>query len=191
MNGTKCFFMRRSSSPPTCTYPMSISKRCEGGVPVEERNVAVVVEHGDRAPGSDRDALDAVQQADRDRIRADHRDHLAPGAGYRFRRHGYYSTARRRRIPRFRCLVCRRTFSRQTFRMDYRDHRPHLNAETFGERCAGLPQPAPDRLGRIQPFAHDARVLGSRSTAAADQTGPGIYPTLRKTRVCRSEFRIA
>jgi transposase-like protein len=47
-------------------------------------------------------------------------------------RHGYYQPrCRRRPIPRFRCRACRRTFSRQTFRHDYRDKRPHCNATLF------------------------------------------------------------
>ncbi len=34
-------------------------------------------------------------------------------------------------MPRFRCRVCRRTFSRQTFRVDYRDKRPECNVALF------------------------------------------------------------
>lgn len=42
---------------------------------------------------------------------------------------GYYKPkCRSHRVPRFRCRFCRRGFSRQTFRPDYRDHKPHLNA---------------------------------------------------------------
>jgi transposase-like protein len=32
-----------------------------------------------------------------------------------------------RRVPRFRCKACRRRFSAQSFRLDYRLHRPQLN----------------------------------------------------------------
>ena len=46
-----------------------------------------------------------------------------------YARHGSYrAKCRSRPIPRFRCKSCRRTFSRQTFRFDYHDHRPDLNA---------------------------------------------------------------
>ena len=31
------------------------------------------------------------------------------------------------KVPRFQCLSCMRRFSRQTFRNDYRYHRPHIN----------------------------------------------------------------
>jgi hypothetical protein len=34
-------------------------------------------------------------------------------------------------VPRFRCKTCRRDFSRQTFRYDYRDRRPELNVPLF------------------------------------------------------------
>jgi len=34
-------------------------------------------------------------------------------------------------VPRFRCRACQRTFSRQTFRHDYRDKRPRCNASLF------------------------------------------------------------
>ena len=41
-------------------------------------------------------------------------------------------------IPRFRCQQCGRTFSRQTFRADYRDHRPDLNPRLFEYLASGL-----------------------------------------------------
>jgi hypothetical protein len=41
-------------------------------------------------------------------------------------------------VPRFRCTSCRRTFSRQTFRADYRDHRPDLNQRLFVLLASGL-----------------------------------------------------
>ncbi len=45
------------------------------------------------------------------------------------RRNGFYrASCRPRPIQRFLCRTCGRGFSRQTFRMDYRDHKPHLNA---------------------------------------------------------------
>lgn len=45
-----------------------------------------------------------------------------------FLRHGsYLPKCQPHRVPRFRCKACARTYSRQTFRLSYRDHRPHLN----------------------------------------------------------------
>ncbi len=53
-------------------------------------------------------------------------EHARTSPGYRFRRHGTYASRRRRRVPRFRCLICRRTFSRQTFAVSYYRKRPEL-----------------------------------------------------------------
>jgi len=52
-----------------------------------------------------------------------HRPRRRPFA---FTRRGSYATHRRRRIPRFRCRTCRRTFSRQTFATSYYLKRPEL-----------------------------------------------------------------
>lgn len=41
-------------------------------------------------------------------------------------------------MPRFFCRFCRRTFSSQTFRHDYRDHRPDVNARLFQLLCSGV-----------------------------------------------------
>jgi transposase-like protein len=50
----------------------------------------------------------------------------------------YHPKCRPHPVPRFRCRACRRTFSRQTFRMDYRDHSPDLNARLFRFLASGL-----------------------------------------------------
>jgi transposase-like protein len=52
-------------------------------------------------------------------------EHRRRARGYRFRHHGFFST-RRRVVPRFLCLTCRRTFSRQTFSTSYYLKRPEL-----------------------------------------------------------------
>jgi len=57
--------------------------------------------------------------------------HHHPEPGF-FVRKGFYSVlCRPVPVPRFRCKVCRRGFSRQTFRADYYDHRPDLNSKLF------------------------------------------------------------
>ena len=57
--------------------------------------------------------------------------HTSPGPKF-FVCYGHYrASCRPHPIPRFRCRTCRRTFSRQTFRSDYRDHKPYLNARLF------------------------------------------------------------
>ena len=40
-------------------------------------------------------------------------------------------------MPRFKCRACGRTFSRQTFRQSYRDHRPDLNALVLVQLVSG------------------------------------------------------
>lgn len=60
-----------------------------------------------------------------------------------FQRWGSYAVmCKGCRIPRFRCRECKRTFSTQTFRMDYREKRPDLNVEIVKRFCsrAGLRQ---------------------------------------------------
>jgi len=56
------------------------------------------------------------------------RFHRAPVPGF-FTRKGFYRPrCRHYPVARFRCRGCRRTFSRQTFRADYRQKKPYLNA---------------------------------------------------------------
>ena len=65
-------------------------------------------------------------------------NHLEPKVDA-FLHHGHYHPkCRPHPVPRFRCRACRHTFSRQTFRMDYRDHRPDLNARLFRSIASGL-----------------------------------------------------
>ena len=64
--------------------------------------------------------------------------HLDPTPRF-CRRHGHYrALCRPHPVPRFYCRSCKRTFSRQTFRMDYRDHRPDLNAKLFLLLASGI-----------------------------------------------------
>ena len=57
--------------------------------------------------------------------------HRHPGGRFYYR-YGYYQAAcRAHRIQRYLCRTCGRTFSRQSFRMDFRDRRPDLNAPLF------------------------------------------------------------
>lgn len=64
--------------------------------------------------------------------------HRDPRPGF-FHRHGFYAArCRPRLVPRYRCTTCGGTFSRQTFRMDYRDHRPQLNPTLFLLMTSGV-----------------------------------------------------
>lgn len=64
--------------------------------------------------------------------------HLAPTPRFYRRRGSYHPLCRSQPVPRFRCNTCGRGFSRQTFRADYRDHRPDLNAELFHLLASGI-----------------------------------------------------
>lgn len=64
--------------------------------------------------------------------------HLAPEPGFFIRRGSYRSSVKPHPIPRFRCRVCAKGFSRQTFRHDYRDRKPHLNVRVMEELCSGV-----------------------------------------------------
>jgi hypothetical protein len=58
----------------------------------------------------------------------DCRFHRSPHPRF-FTRHGHYQPrCRDHPVQRFRCRCCRRTFSRQSFRADYRHKKPHLNS---------------------------------------------------------------
>ncbi len=64
--------------------------------------------------------------------------HLDPQPDF-YVRHGYYRPlCRSHPVPRFRCRSCGKGFSRQTFRMDYHDHRPDLNPTVFMLLASGL-----------------------------------------------------
>jgi transposase-like protein len=66
------------------------------------------------------------------------RAHRAPTPGFCASHGSYAAKCRPRPIPRFRCKHCGRTFSRQTFRADYRDHRPSLNAHLYLLLASGV-----------------------------------------------------
>ena len=64
--------------------------------------------------------------------------HFDPRTGFCIR-FGYFKPqCRPHRVQRFRCRSCRRTFSRQTFRADFRDRKPHLNAALFCWVASGV-----------------------------------------------------
>ena len=60
-----------------------------------------------------------------------------PEPGFARYRGCYRVKCRNHPIPRFRCSVCQRGFSRQTFRADYRDHKPELNGPLLGHLSSG------------------------------------------------------
>lgn len=64
--------------------------------------------------------------------------HADPRPSFCVRRGFYLPKCRAHPVPRFRCKTCGKGFSRQTFRMDYRDHRPDLNPYLFAMLASGL-----------------------------------------------------
>lgn len=79
--------------------------------------------------------------------------HMTPEPGFWTRRGSYQVKCREKPIPRFRCRSCRRSFSFQTFRADYRDHRPHDNAPLFLLLVSGVGLRQAGRLLRMNPSA--------------------------------------
>src|SRR5262245_42279261 len=59
------------------------------------------------------------------------RMHGNPLPRFYIRRGSYRAGCRPEPVPRFQCRSCKRNFSRQTFRLDYRDHRPECNVQLF------------------------------------------------------------
>ena len=81
-------------------------------------------------------------------------------AGWRFQRRGSYRPkCRRFPIARFLCLSCRRTFSRQTFRIDRGDRRPETNVRIFEMLASGVG------------LRQTARVLGLNPQSVQDKLG--------------------
>lgn len=70
--------------------------------------------------------------------------HRSAPAVFFIRRGHYRPLCRNHPVPRFRCRHCRRTFSRQSFRADFRHKKPHLNAPFLRlmVSCVGLRQAA-------------------------------------------------
>lgn len=64
--------------------------------------------------------------------------HHNPAMGWYQCNGTYQPKCRNEPVPRFKCRLCKRGFSRQTFRHDYRDHRPETNAPLFRLLISGV-----------------------------------------------------
>ena len=64
--------------------------------------------------------------------------HAEPRTNFFIRIGTYRTKSKPRPISRFRCRTCLRSFSRQTFRHDYRDKKPHLNVRVVELLCSGV-----------------------------------------------------
>jgi len=66
------------------------------------------------------------------------RQHRRPEPRFYVKNGFFRARCRSHPIPRFLCRTCGRGFSRQTFREDYCDHRPDLNARLFQLLASGV-----------------------------------------------------
>lgn len=64
--------------------------------------------------------------------------HVQPEPRFYIRRGCYRPECRDEPVPRFFCKHCHRSFSRQTFRLDYRDRRPACNARVYEMLASGV-----------------------------------------------------
>jgi transposase-like protein len=64
--------------------------------------------------------------------------HRDPQPGFFTRQGAFRARCRKEAVPRFRCSTCRKGFSRQTFRADYRDRRPDLNVRVLQMLVSGV-----------------------------------------------------
>lgn len=88
--------------------------------------------------------------------------HRDPPPKFFVRRGCYRAHCRREPVPRFRCRGCGKGFSRQTFRHDYRDHRPECNERLFELLTSGVGLRQSGRVVRLDVHAvqKKARKIG-------------------------------
>ena len=82
-------------------------------------------------------------------------------------------------VQRFLCKVCGHGFSRQTFRMDYCDNKPHMNAQLFKLLASGMGLRQSARILGLSRRVTElkarkiSRHLGRLNRNLTDQFGPG------------------
>ncbi len=64
--------------------------------------------------------------------------HSEPKGRFYVRRGRYHPACRPEPVPRFVCKGCGKSFSRQTFRHDYRDQKPQWNGLVYKLLCSGV-----------------------------------------------------
>jgi hypothetical protein len=64
--------------------------------------------------------------------------HRQPVGRFFYRRGSYRPQCRTEPVPRFACRTCKRSFSRQTFRLDYRDRKPGCNVPMLQLLVSGV-----------------------------------------------------
>jgi len=75
--------------------------------------------------------------------------HGNPLPCFYIRRGSYRAGCRPEPVPRFQCRSCRRNFSRQSFRLDYRDRRPECNVQLFQLLISGCGLRQSGRIVRL------------------------------------------
>ena len=76
-------------------------------------------------------------------------NHQRPASNFFVKRGSYKPKCRPRPVPRFQCKACQAGFSRQTFRSDYKDHRPDLNRRVVESLISGAGLRQTARILRI------------------------------------------
>ena len=104
---------------------------------------------------------------------AAHRD---PSGRWFLRQGSYQPKCRRTPVPRFRCRICGRGFSRQTFRFDYRDHAPGCNVPLLRLLTSGVSLRQSARLLEIDIHAVQRKLqkLAALCSALHDNLSPGL-----------------
>ena len=97
----------------------------------------------------------------------DCRFHLAPRPAFCIRDGRYFPLCRNHHVQRFRCRGCDRSFSRQTFRADYRQKKPSINASFLRlmVSCVGQRQTAQVLQVARRTVEHRFRWLGRHAEA--------------------------
>jgi transposase-like protein len=98
-----------------------------------------------------------------------------------YRRRGYYKRlCGSQPIPRFQCLTCGRRFSSQTFRKDYRHHKPDLNPGIVDQLISKVSQRQiarnlgcnPKTVARRVPLLRSPPPAGPRARAHRESDAP-------------------
>jgi len=110
--------------------------------------------------------------------------HAHPVDRFYWRHGAYHPRCRPHPVPRFRCRYCRRSFSRQSFRADYRHKKPHLNATVLRlmVSCVGLRQAAR--------FLHVARRTIERRFAWLARHAAAFHTNRLRGHILRGPFQL-
>lgn len=79
--------------------------------------------------------------------------HLTPEDKFYVHNGHYHPACREQPVPRYKCRHCKRGFSDQTFRHDYRDHRPETNARLMELLISGVGLRQAGRMLRLSSTA--------------------------------------